>query len=77
MLSLEDNAPVSGAWAKGRSSSVGLNFLLRRRTALALAADLHQYLPWVQTEHMPADWLSRLSAEDAAAVLGPGPGEEN
>ena len=69
-MSLQDNAAVSGAFAKGRSSAVALNYLLRKRSAVALAFELTLYLPWVQTEHMPADWLSRLSGGDAAALLG-------
>ena len=61
IVSLEDNSSVGGAWTKGRSPSPALNFILRRRAAYSLAARLVQWLPWVQTDHMPADWLSRLA----------------
>ena len=70
LVSLQDNAAVSGAFTKGRSSAVALNYLLRKRSAFALASELTLVLPWVQTDHMPADWLSRLSEADASALLG-------
>jgi len=57
---LEDNEPWSAASAKGRSPSVALNFLLRKRTALSCAARIMLSHPWVDTKHQPADELSRL-----------------
>ena len=59
-LSLEDNMAVAGAWRKGRSSSFGLNRLLKRRAAMTLATGIVRMLPWIDTLRMPADWLSRL-----------------
>ena len=58
-ISLQDNQAAAGAFSKGRSSSVQLNYLLRRRCASALAAGLEIILPWTQTTLMPADHLSR------------------
>ena len=59
ILSLEDNSPVSGAWAKGRSPAPALNFLLRKRCSFCVAAQLNTILPWTETKLMPADDLSR------------------
>ena len=58
-LSLEDNQAVSGSMAKGRSSALALNYLLRRRAALGLATDAQTILPWTESAKMPADDLSR------------------
>jgi len=57
---LEDNEAWSAACAKGRSPAFLLNRLLRRRTALQLASNIHLLLPWVDTAHQPADRLSRF-----------------
>jgi len=57
---LEDNEPWASAAAKGRSPAFCLNRLLRRRLALQLASAISVLLPWVDTLHQPADWLSRL-----------------
>ena len=59
LLSLEDNTSLAGAWAKGRSPSRALNYLLRRRAGTCLAARITMMLPWVQSADMPADELSR------------------
>ena len=60
VLSLEDNMVAAWAYAKGRSSAGGLNYLLRKRAALTAATDTRIHLPWVDTERQPADKLSRL-----------------
>ena len=60
VVSLEDNRPVSGSMAKGRSAAGALNFLCRRKAARTLAASLRILLPWVETKRMPADDLSRM-----------------
>ena len=60
VLSLEDNAPVAYSFEKGRSAKGPLNYLLRRRCALCVAAEIQLGLPWLETSRMPADWLSRL-----------------
>eukprot|EP00969_Alexandrium_andersonii_P093981 4152117-Alexandrium_andersonii.AAC.1 len=50
---------VAGAWAKGRSSSRPLNFVLRMRAAAALGRRVCVALPWIDTHRVPADSLSR------------------
>ena len=60
LLSLEDNRPVSGAMAKGRSTAPALNYLCRRRAGRTIAADIRTFLPWIESRRMPADYLSRL-----------------
>ena len=60
IVSLEDNAPVAFSMAKGRSCSLALNYLCRRRTAAALAANIMCASPWTQTDIMPADAASRM-----------------
>ena len=60
IVSLEDNMPVCGSNAKGRSSSYPLNAVMRRKTALILACNWAVVLPWIDTHAMPADHLSRL-----------------
>ena len=59
VLNLEDNAPVAYSFEKGRSPKGPLNYLLRRRCALCVAAEIQLGLPWLETSRMPADWLSR------------------
>ena len=59
-LALEDNMSTAGAWTKGRSSSPLLNYLLRRKSASLLAAEIQLLLPWVETTLQPADELSRV-----------------
>ena len=58
-FNLEDNMPISGAFAKGRSSTWSINYLCRRKSAYSLAASLHLLLPWIETKLQPADALSR------------------
>jgi hypothetical protein len=60
VLSLQDNKPTQGAMMKGRSPASSLNYVLRRKTASCLAAGLRLLLPWVESDKMPADFLSRL-----------------
>ena len=60
ICSLQDNAAAAGAFRKGRSPGPAVNYLLRRRCALSLAARLQFMLPWTQTDIMPADEVSRL-----------------
>ena len=59
VLSLEDNLAFAGAAAKGRSTAGPVNYLLRRRCALSSASEIRMHLPWIETERMPADGLSR------------------
>jgi hypothetical protein len=59
-LSLQDNMPCAGAFAKGRSVAVSLNHLMRRKASSCLAACLQSYLPWVESSKQPADHLSRI-----------------
>ena len=60
VLSLEDNMAFAGAVAKGRSTAGPVNYLLRRRCALSSASEIRMHFPWVETERMPADGLSRM-----------------
>jgi len=62
-LSLQDNRPTSGAMTKGRSPSAPLNYLMRRKTARALASAMRLGLPWVESINMPADESSRINAQ--------------
>ncbi len=73
VLSLQDNRPVAGSFAKGRASSEALNRLCRKRAAISIAAEIYMLLPWVQSGVMPADWLSRLQddAEPSQPRLAP------
>ena len=57
---LEDNEPWSAATSKGRSCARGVNYLLRKRSALLAAGDVHVPLPWIDTKRQPADQLSRV-----------------
>ena len=59
VLSLEDNMAFAGAAAKGRSTAGPVNYILRRRCALTSATEIRMHLPWIETERMPADGLSR------------------
>ena len=59
VVSLQDNRGVSGSMGKGKSPSGPLNYLLRRKAARCLAAQLYTLLPWVESCRMPADALSR------------------
>ena len=56
---LHDTSPFAGAATKGRSAVWAINFLLRRRAAFSLAADVRDIYPWVNSPFMPADTLSR------------------
>ncbi len=63
LLSLQDNRPTSGAMTKGRSPSAPLNYLMRRKTARALASAMRLGLPWAESIKMPADESSRINAQ--------------
>ena len=56
---LEDNEAWASACAKGRSPNFWINSLLRKKTALCLAADMDLHVPWVDTAHQAAYFLSR------------------
>ena len=60
VICLEDNAPTSGAFGKGRSTSVPVNYLCRRKAARSLAAEVRLHLPWVESSKQPADEASRI-----------------
>ena len=63
VLSLQDNRPVQGSFAKGRSTAAALNRICRQRASISAAAELQSLLPWVQSKLMPADYLSRLQEQ--------------
>ena len=54
-VSMQDNEPVAGASAKGRSPAT----LLRQRAGLLLATGIQMPLPWVDTLHQAAHRVSR------------------
>ena len=60
ILSLEDNRAIVGIFNRGRSCSLGLNYLARRKAARTFAARLRLLLPWIDTHRMPAGDASRL-----------------
>jgi hypothetical protein len=60
VITLQDNMPVAGANAKGRSTSWSLNRVLRRKAAATLAASLRFFLPWIESDKQPADKSSRI-----------------
>ena len=68
VISLEDNTPVAGSMSKGRSPAPALNFLLRKRCAHCVAAQLTVILPWSETAFMPADELSRFKVPSGEAA---------
>ena len=70
VLSLQDNRPISGSVAKGRSSAPTLNRLCRQKCAISLAAEIKLMLPWLQSAAMPADELSRRMDFDLSSPLG-------
>ena len=57
--SMQDNEPFSLAVAKGRSSAPAVNYILRKVSAISLAADIKANLPWVDSSHQAADKSSR------------------
>ena len=59
-LSLQDNLATVGSFTKVRSPAPSIAFLLRQRTAVTLAGELHAILPWIQTSAMAADGASRM-----------------
>ena len=59
-INLEDNQPISASFAKGRSPTIGLNCLLRKRAGICAAYNVQFMLPWIETSRMPADEISRL-----------------
>ena len=73
VVSLQDNFAFAGAVAKGRSTAIALNFILRRISALSLASNLRCVFPWTQTSLMPADELSRRQPGLRADTSGPTP----
>ena len=61
-FALQDNQPCANSMTKGRSSSWGLNFYLRRRAALGLLSGIRLLFSWCQSALMPADRASRRRA---------------
>ncbi len=59
LVVLVDSKVVVGAVAKGRSSSVPLNRLLRRLAALCFLGDLTLHVVFIPSAHNPADAPSR------------------
>jgi len=58
---LVDSRVLTGAVCKGRSSSIQLNYVLRKLAGYALTYDLYYEIVWVQTEFNPADAPSRFA----------------
>ena len=61
-FALQDNQPCANSMTKGRSSSWGLNFYLRRRAALSLLSGIHLLFSWCQSALVPAHRASRRRA---------------
>lgn len=59
VFSLQDNRPAAGALGKGRSPTFWLNRLLRMKSSICIACQIRLMLPWVESENMPADEISR------------------
>ena len=59
VLALMDNMAWSGAATKGRSPSTSLNRLCRMKCGLSLLSEIQMIQPWIDTDLMPADELSR------------------
>ena len=80
VLSLQDNMPTANAWARGRSSSIAVNYILRRKTAHCIGSEITAVLPWVETSKQPTDDASRgkdalRSEENGPAPTCPGDGD--
>ena len=56
---LPDNAPSALAIAKGRSSSIRLNAVLRKLSVTTLSKNQQIFLAWTSTTLQPADYLTR------------------
>jgi hypothetical protein len=81
VLSLQDNMPTAYAWARGRSSSIAVNYILRRTTAHCIGSEITAALPWVETSKQPADDASRgkdalWSKQNGPAPTCPGDGDD-
>ncbi len=59
VMSLQDNTVTACAHSKGRSSSLPVNYLCRRRAALCLASNIRLIFPWLESALPPADNASR------------------
>ena len=77
-FSFQGNGACSGACAKGRSCAPALNFLLRKKSAPCIAANILMLLPWAESVRQPAGGLSRLCKEGLWAPSdGPSPAIQN
>ena len=56
---LPDNSPSALAIAKGRSSSIRLNAVLRKLSVTTLSKNQQIFLAWTSTTLQPADYLTR------------------
>ena len=72
MLAFKDNAAAGSAFAKGRSPSPSINLYCRKKAASAMASDIQELEPWLETSKMPADEASR-TLHAAAAVRAEAP----
>ena len=61
VLSMQDNFPCACCMAKGRSPVVALDFLVRKKAATCIGANIQLILPWVQSKLQAADELSRCT----------------
>ena len=59
MLFVADSQVVASVVAKGRSSSLRLNMLLRRFAAIQLCTNTRVFIGWCRSEAIPADAPSR------------------
>ncbi len=68
IIALEDNFAVAASMSKGRSPAPALNYIVRRRAASSLAANIVADVPWIETSVMPADAASRLKHGDSTGA---------
>jgi hypothetical protein len=59
LLIISDSQVTVGCISKGRSSSIGLNKIVRRMAALGLAHKVKFYMRYIRTHRNPADGPSR------------------
>ena len=74
VMSMQDNLPCTCSMTKGRSPKGTLNYLVRKKAANCLGANIALLLPWVQSKLQKADDLSRRACEPGASSIGRPPG---
>lgn len=70
LLLLSESQVAVGATSKGRSSSSGLGYKLRRPNAVTLPARIDLGLRWIPTSQQPAGESSRRLGRELLAGVG-------